>query len=428
MSRTVIQVENVSKQYRLGQVGSNTLTHDINRLWFKMLGKSDPYLKIGEENDRSIKGGSEFVWGLKNISFEVKEGEVLGIIGRNGAGKSTLLKILSRTTTPTTGVIRSKGRIASLLEVGTGFHPDLSGRENIFLNGAILGMTKKEIKARFDEIVDFAGVERYIDTPVKRYSSGMYVRLAFAVAAHLQSDILIVDEVLAVGDAEFQKKCLGKMRNVSEGGGKTVLFVSHNMAAVKSLCKTGIVINNGSIFIKSDNYTAIQAYLALNRRDTYTKSLLLRTDRQGSGLLKFSNVELLDKQTGSVLSTAMSGQDVVLRIYFATTKTFTCSEIVIAIGINDHFENRIALISNDLINQMQCSVSTLQYVDITINRLPLNSGTYSFVLYCAIKNETVDWIPNAFYLNVEGGDYYNTGKKIEAGSGIFYIDYQFKYV
>src|ERR1035437_338096 len=215
MSNTVIKVENLGKQYRLGQVGTGTISHDLNRWWSKVRGKEDPYLKIGETNDRATKGESDLVWALKDINFEVKQGEVLGIIGKNGAGKSTLLKILSRVTGPTVGDIKVKGRIASLLEVGTGFHPDLSGRENIFLNGAILGMTKQEIKSKFDEIVDFSGVERYIDTPVKRYSSGMYVRLAFAVAAHLEPEILIVDEVLAVGDAEFQKKCLGKMKDVA---------------------------------------------------------------------------------------------------------------------------------------------------------------------------------------------------------------------
>jgi lipopolysaccharide transport system ATP-binding protein len=244
---TVIKVENLSKLYRLGQVGTGTISHDVNRWWHRIRGKEDPYLKIGETNDRAAKGDSEYVWALKDINFEVKQGEVLGIIGRNGAGKSTLLKILSRTTAPTTGSVKIKGRVASLLEVGTGFHPELSGRDNIFLNGAILGMTRREIQSKFDEIVDFAGVERYIDTPVKRYSSGMYVRLAFAVAAHLEPEILIVDEVLAVGDIEFQKKALGKMKDVSEKGRRTVLFVSHNMASMRSLCTNGILMECGEI-------------------------------------------------------------------------------------------------------------------------------------------------------------------------------------
>lgn len=243
----VIKAENISKQYRLGQVGTGTISHDLNRFWHKIRGKEDPYLKIGETNDRTTKGDSDYVWSLRDINFEIQQGDAVGIIGRNGAGKSTLLKLLSRVTKPTTGNIYTKGRIASLLEVGTGFHPEMTGRENIFLNGAILGMTRKEITRKFDEIVDFSGVERYVDTPVKRYSSGMYVRLAFAVAAHLESEILIVDEVLAVGDAEFQKKCLGKMGDVSKGEGRTVLFVSHNMAAVKELCNQGILLNQGKI-------------------------------------------------------------------------------------------------------------------------------------------------------------------------------------
>jgi lipopolysaccharide transport system ATP-binding protein len=246
MSKDVIlKVENLSKQYRLGVLGTGTISHDLNRFIARIRGKEDPYLKIGESNDRSSKGKSEYVWALKDINFEVKRGEVLGIIGKNGAGKSTLLKILSKVTGPTTGSIKSKGRIASLLEVGTGFHPEMTGKENIFLNGAILGMTKKEIVKKLDEIVDFSGCERYIDTPVKRYSSGMKVRLAFAVAAFLEPDILVIDEVLAVGDVEFQKKAIGKMQDISNTDGRTVLFVSHDMAAIKNLCSRLIVLNNG---------------------------------------------------------------------------------------------------------------------------------------------------------------------------------------
>ncbi len=243
-----IDFNNISKQYRLGLVSTRTLSHDLNRWWqMNILGKEDPYLKIGDINDRANKGESEYVWALKDINFKVEQGDVLGIIGKNGAGKSTLLKILSKVTSPTTGTIKARGRIASLLEVGTGFHPEMTGRENIYMNGAIMGMTKAEINRKLDEIVDFAGVERYIDTPVKRYSSGMTVRLGFAIAAHLEPEILVVDEVLAVGDAEFQKKAIGKMQDVSKGEGRTVLFVSHNMTAVKSLCSKGIILENGMI-------------------------------------------------------------------------------------------------------------------------------------------------------------------------------------
>ena len=266
MSTTVIKVEDVGKQYRLGMVGTGTISHDLRRWWYRVRGWEDPYLKIGESNDRTKKGDSDLVWALRDINFEVQQGEVLGIIGRNGAGKSTLLKLLSRVTQPTTGSIKVRGRIASLLEVGTGFHPELSGRENIFLNGAILGMTKAEIRSKFDEIVDFSGVERYIDTPVKRYSSGMYVRLAFAVAAHLEPEILIIDEVLAVGDAEFQKKCLGKMKDVS-GQGRTVLFVSHNMVAVKTLCTRGILLENGMVKYAGLSDSAVSEYLRLNSKN-----------------------------------------------------------------------------------------------------------------------------------------------------------------
>lgn len=260
MSEPIIKLENISKQYRLGLVGTNTLRGDIQRWWYRMRGKEDPTLKIGEENQLDSRAG-EYVWALRDINLEVQQGEVLGIIGKNGAGKSTLLKILSRVTGPTTGRITAHGRIASLLEVGTGFHPELTGRENIYLNGAILGMTKQEIRSKFDEIVDFAGVAKYVDTPVKRYSSGMYVRLAFAVAAHLEPEILIVDEVLAVGDAEFQKKAIGKMQDISKGGGRTVLFVSHNMASVQKLCTRGLVLENGQIAFNGDVNQAIDNYL-----------------------------------------------------------------------------------------------------------------------------------------------------------------------
>lgn len=264
MSETVIRIEGVSKQYRLGAVGTGSLAHDVNWLWYKIRGKEDPYLKVGEENDRAKKGGSDYVWALRDITFDVQHGEVLGIIGRNGAGKSTLLKILSRTTTPTLGQLKIKGRVASLLEVGTGFHPELTGRENVYLNGAILGMTKREITAKFDEIVNFAGIERYIDTPVKRYSSGMYVRLAFGVAAHLEPDILIVDEVLAVGDADFQNKALGKMKDVSSREGRTVLFVSHNMSAVRNLCTRAIFLGNGKVMGEGMPEEVINKYLLEN--------------------------------------------------------------------------------------------------------------------------------------------------------------------
>ena len=272
MSEVVIKVENIGKQYRLGQIGTGTIVDDFHRFWAKIQGKADPTLKIGQTNTLASNINNkgpipDYVWALRDINFSLDQGGVLGIIGKNGAGKSTLLKILSKVTSPTTGSIKIKGRIASLLEVGTGFHPELSGRDNVFLNGAILGMTKTEIRSKFDEIVDFSGVGNYIDTPVKRYSSGMYVRLAFAVAAHLEPDILIVDEVLAVGDIDFQKKALGKMQDVSNTEGRTVLFVSHNMHAIQGLCKSAILLKEGMIAKQGDCASVINFYLRENQKN-----------------------------------------------------------------------------------------------------------------------------------------------------------------
>jgi len=256
-----VQFNNISKQYRLGTIGTGTLSHDLNRWWARMQGKEDPFLKIGQVSNDLSRNDSMYVWALRNINLGVDAGEVVGIIGKNGAGKSTLLKILSRITAPTTGEITGRGRIASLLEVGTGFHPEMTGRENVYMNGSIMGMRKKEIASKFDEIVSFAGVEKYIDTPVKRYSSGMLVRLGFAVAAHLEPEILVVDEVLAVGDAEFQKKCLGKMESISRGEGRTIFFVSHNMAAVDTLCKKAVVLDQGEIKFEGNVKDGIGFYL-----------------------------------------------------------------------------------------------------------------------------------------------------------------------
>ncbi len=289
MREIVLRAENISKQYRLGQLGTGTISHDLNRLWAKLRGKQDPYLKIGDVNDRGKIGGSDYVWSLKDINFEINQGDVVGIIGKNGAGKSTLLKILSQVTSPTMGEVKIKGRIASLLEVGTGFHPDLSGRENIFLNGAILGMTKQEIKLKLDEIVDFSGVAKYLDTPVKRYSSGMMVRLGFAVAAHLEPEILIVDEVLAVGDAEFQDKCLGKMKDVSKQG-RTILFVSHNMSAVRNLCSTGILLEKGNILAKGGVNDIVNLYLNKNQSNNKNGFIDEHASFVNTGEAKFKTV------------------------------------------------------------------------------------------------------------------------------------------
>ena len=307
MSNVVIKIENLYKEYQLGTIGYGSLKHDLNVWLAKIRGKDNPYLKIGEKKHKDL---NETFMALNNINLEIEAGDTVGIIGKNGAGKSTLFKILSRTTAPTKGQVKIKGKIASLLEVGTGFHPELTGRENIFLNGAILGMKKREISKKFDEIVAFSGIEQFIDTPVKRYSSGMYVRLAFAVAAHLDSDILILDEVLAVGDAEFQKKCLGKMDDVAKNQGRTVLFVSHNMAAVSKLCKSGVLLKNGVVQYNGNSSDAISRYLA---SDPFVNSLL--SERPDMGPIKITKIEIRDK-SNNVVDTVQSGDDLSVCLYF----------------------------------------------------------------------------------------------------------------
>lgn len=318
MSETVIRVDNLSKQYRLGEISTGSLVHDVNRWWHRIRGNADPYLKIGEENERTAKGKSDYVWALKDVSFDIQQGDAVGIIGRNGAGKSTLLKILSRTTSPTTGKVKIKGRIASLLEVGTGFHPELTGRENVFLNGAILGMTKAEIKSKFDEIVDFAGVERYIDTPVKRYSSGMYVRLAFAVAAFLEPEILIVDEVLAVGDAEFQKKCLGRMQDVSRNDGRTVLFVSHNMAAVANLCNKGIFMRNGTLHSMGNTSHIIDEYISYGRQNAGEVGMNEITYNKKCEAAYFNAIRIISNN--AITSSIDSKADILIELEYTVTR------------------------------------------------------------------------------------------------------------
>jgi lipopolysaccharide transport system ATP-binding protein len=332
-----IKVEGLSKAYQLGDFGTGTISRDLERFWARARGKEDPFLKIGEVNDRTSKGGSDVVWSLKDLNFDIEQGDAVGIIGRNGAGKSTLLKILSRITAPTTGVVKIKGRVASLLEVGTGFHPELTGRENIYLNGAILGMRKKEIKQKFDEIVDFAGVERYIDTPVKRYSSGMYVRLAFAVAAHLESEILIVDEVLAVGDAEFQRKCLGKMGDISKGEGRTVLFVSHNMGSINTLCNMGMILSNGELLgikpvdkaIKEYNGLVNNSNITLNFNGNLKKRLLFKKISINGSTDDHPIISLLDVIDISAIGEAsvyLPDVTFIISIYSSGIRIFTLRE------------------------------------------------------------------------------------------------------
>ena len=343
MSKVVIKVENISKQYRLGLVGTGTVKDDMKRWWYNLRGKDDPFLKIGEANDREIKGNSDYVWSLQNLNFEINQGDTVGVIGRNGAGKSTLLKILSQVTQPTTGKIYTKGRIASLLEVGTGFHPEMTGRENIYLNGAILGMRKHEITRKFDEIVDFSGVERYIDTPVKRYSSGMYVRLAFAVAAHLESEILIVDEVLAVGDADFQKKCLGKLNEVSKGEGRTILFVSHNLDAVKKLCNKGILLQNGQLIHNGSIDATLDSYL-LNY-SSEEKQSEISYEKEESKEAQILKVALKDIEGNEVIE-YFSNQEICVHI--TLKNTLLNQGVRLNFSILDKFENVIFINRKEL--------------------------------------------------------------------------------
>lgn len=419
MSETVIKVEGLSKQYRLGNVGTGSLAHDLNRTWHRMRGKDDPYLKIGETNDRTRKGDSDYVWALRDINFEVKHGEVLGIIGRNGAGKSTLLKILSRTTTPTTGSVKIKGRVASLLEVGTGFHPELSGRENIFLNGAILGMTKQEIKSKFDEIVDFAGVERYIDTPVKRYSSGMYVRLAFGVAAHLEPEILIVDEVLAVGDAEFQKKALGKMKDVSNKQGRTVLFVSHNMGAIKALCQTALIMQNGQNVFMGGVEKGVSTYITADKNNG-NKMLSSRTDREGSGKFMFEDI-IIKNEKGEVTETLFCNEKTTIDIQFVYNE-IELSKVIISVGLKDENNELIAFFSSDEMG-FQLNDSSNRF-RLDIPHLALRAGNYSVWLFASYlstaPSDFCDVIDQVASVSILPIDFWVPGKMIRARNTAFF--------
>lgn len=408
----ILKAENISKQYRLGTVGTGTLSHDLNRWWHAIRGKEDPYLKVGETNDRSSKGNSDYVWALQDINFEVKRGEVLGIIGKNGAGKSTLLKILSKVTAPTTGVIKSRGRIASLLEVGTGFNPELTGRENIYLNGAILGMTKKEIASKIDEIIAFSGCERYIDTPTKRYSSGMTVRLAFAVAAFLEPEILVVDEVLAVGDAEFQKKAIGKMQDISRSEGRTVLFVSHNMAAVKSLCTKGIVLKHGKVVFKGTSEEAVNHYLA-NQSISNEENLLNRNDRKGTGEIKFKRIELFNKDNLNV-GEIISGEFAKFKISIQFFNEIAFDKLVFGVVIRDLDEIKIVDIYSDEMGiKFDENLKSKGFVELEFPKLLLRGGNYYLDIVVQSYNLTVtqiDLLHRAFEFSVFEGDLWKTGK------------------
>ncbi|WP_299048756.1 ABC transporter ATP-binding protein [uncultured Polaribacter sp.] len=408
----ILKVEDVSKQYRLGTLGTGTISHDFNRFLAKIRGKEDPYLKIGETNDRSKKGKSEYVWALKDINFEVERGEVLGIIGKNGAGKSTLLKILSKVTGPTTGSIKSKGRIASLLEVGTGFHSEMTGKENIFLNGAILGMTKKEIQSKLDEIISFSGCERYIDTPVKRYSSGMTVRLAFAIAAYLEPDILIVDEVLAVGDAEFQKKAIGKMQDISNNNGRTVIFVSHDMAAIQSLCTRLIILKNGVLNFIGDVNSGISEYLNSSIKKTDTAILCDYEDRQGNGKAKFLDIKfscLYKNRLYKNCSEIFSGSE---KVFFdLEINSENKTSINLSVDISDSKQIPVSNVSSEFTNTDIILKKGINYLRFTINDLNLRAMDYKLSLWMADKNyEVLDFLEHCIIMKVTETDFFNTGK------------------
>lgn len=424
MAKTVISVRDISKQYRLGLVGASTFRDDVGRLWAKVLGKTDPYLSKSDLNDRTIGGGSEYVWALKDVNFDIREGEVVGFIGKNGAGKSTLLKILSRVTAPTTGQVKIRGKIASLLEVGTGFHPELTGRENIYLNGAILGMSRREVKSKLDEIIAFSGVEKYVDTPVKRYSSGMYVRLAFAVAAHLEPDILIVDEVLAVGDSEFQKKCLGKMQDVSKNQGRTVLFVSHNMAAIQALCTHAIVMKNGMIALDKDTTQAsIQFYNQSVIGELVTTDFSDRMDRQGNGLLRFTDLHFLDN-SGHVIQNPVCGMKTIIRIGYKTSETLR--NVNVAIGFNSWSGENKFIAWTDMINKNYTELNGEGYLECILEKFPLSMGNYLINLYAASGTDIFDWIQEASSVEVENGDFYGTGKSVTTSHQSVLIEQQWR--
>lgn len=404
-----VKVENLSKVYQLrtAQSGQYMALRDV---------LSNPF--------NSKKSISKFS-AVDDVSFTIQQGDRVGIIGRNGAGKSTLLKLLSRITEPTKGRISIKGRIASLLEVGTGFHPELSGRENIFLNGAILGMNNAEIKRKFDEIVDFAEVEKFLDTPVKRYSSGMYVKLAFSVAAHLEPEILVVDEVLAVGDTAFQKKCIAKMEDVSKGHGRTILFVSHNMATIQNLCSSCIYMHHGKLITQDATDKVVAQYLK-TVSEISESDISERKDRSGTGLIKFTSFAVLNDK-GQMVDSLQSGSSGSLRIFFQANENFSGKNFHIAVGIDDDAGMRIAHLSSDVTGFEFPTVSSgLNHIDITFERIAMRAGMFTVTLFATSGNDVADWVTNAATFYVEGGDFFGTGRLPPGGQGSIYVNHQFK--
>lgn len=424
MSDPVIKVQNLGKLYRLGEVGTGSIADDLKRWWANVRGREDPFSTVGTVNDRTSKDGeSDYVWALKDINFEVKKGEVLGIIGRNGAGKSTLLKLLSRITAPSTGSISIRGRVASLLEVGTGFNPELTGKENVYLNGTILGMTKREVDSRYEEIMEFAGCTRYADTPVKRYSSGMKVRLGFAVAAFLEPEILIVDEVLAVGDAEFQQKAIGKMQDVSKEGKRTVLFVSHNMTSVKSLCSRCILLNNGTVVINGDTEYTVNEYLKLGKDEAISfKERTLSSDQP----FIFTGWEVVDKKLGNG-TRVRSKSNFIVRISYLANLNLDFGKIYVAFVICDIYGQVIATAHSEYSGKSYQLNDREGQFECEIKNLPLTGGEYSIMLFCkSSKFGNLDKIENSGLLTVEEIDVYNVGKQTKSKHGIISLDQDWK--
>ena len=423
MSQVAIKVEHLSKIYKLGEIGTGTLSQDIER-WIRvnLLKLEDPFSNIDTQQG-ARKHKNEQVKILEDINFEINKGEAVGIIGKNGAGKSTLLKILSRITSPTTGRIKIYGRLASLLEVGTGFHPELTGRENIFLNGALLGMKKNEIMSKFEEIVEFSGIAKFIDTPVKRYSSGMYVRLAFAVAAHLESEILIVDEVLAVGDAEFQKKCLGKMQDITKGEGRTILFVSHNLAAVENFCEKSIFIEKGKLKMIGNTNNIIQEYhKSIAKSGDFLLSEL--TERRGNRNLKFLDFRF-NQNNINIENKIESLANLTITLNFELNKKIKIDELQIAIGINDMYDQRIADLIKDVTKNEYCS-NDFNTITFEIANFSLAPGNYNCNLFSRVNGEISDWLINIMNFTIIEKDYFNSGRIITSNSAKILLQFESK--
>ena len=404
MSDKVLKVDDLSKIYRLGEIGTGTLSHDLNRWWASIRGKDDPYSYVGQVNGKSKKSTSNYVYALKNVSLELNKGEVLGIIGKNGAGKSTLLKIISRITAPTKGYIKANGTIASLLEVGTGMHPEMTARENVYLNGAILGMRKFDIDRKFDSIIDFAGCNMFVDTPVKRFSSGMRVRLGFAVAAFLEPDILVVDEVLAVGDAEFQKKAVGKIQDISNERGRTILFVSHNMHSVQNLCSRVCILDKGMLTYNGSVNQGIEKYI-VDSSLNMANNLIERKDRVGSGRLLFDNWELI--KDGNKVNLAITGSPLSIKFKISSHSKF--SGISFSIGFFNASEGFLTACKSDAIQKVFDIEKGENTLEFSFDKLPLSSGRYIFNLAAYNGSEILDWIKGAGSFDVENGDFYGSG-------------------